>query len=180
MRRQTVSITQGSITAALTVVLILTDRMLAGFIMTFIPLPLIVYGMYHPMKESIITYVATVFLVMIVPGQLPTTILMITYGIVALVYIVVNKTELKKSLKFIIIYLSNLVNYLIMMTFFGKFFGLEMRVFMLEIKAITRISNQDTLFILATAGLLFTVLLETFIIYVGANQLSYLMKRHRK
>ncbi len=187
MRRNTLSITHGAITAALSVLIILGDRIVAGFIMPFIPLPLIVYGLYYPMKQSIITYVSTVFLVMMVPGQLPTTILMMTYGLVALVYIAIFKTKINKYMKVFVLYLANLLNYFLMMTFFGQFFGLDLKTLVLEIEMffefITKSSlvlPEATLYNLALVGVMGTVAMETFIIYLSATQLTYFMKRHRK
>lgn len=180
MRQSTKSMTHGAITAALTVLLLLADRMLAGFIMSFLPLPLIVYGMYYSLKESVITYVVTVLLVMIIPGQLPTTIMMITYGFVGLVYIGVFKTNLKKWRKFLVVFLGNFINYFIMMKFFGNFFGMEINLLITQISGFLSFLEPKTVTILAILMVLFTVALETLIIFLSSVQVSYLMKRHRK
>ena len=180
MNRNTKSITHGAITAALTVLVILGDRLVAGFIMSFVPLPLIVYGLYYTVGESMLTYVVTVLLVMIIPGQLPTTILMITYGFVAMVFITVYKKHVHRYLKFLAVYLGNLVNYVVMMKFFGKFFGMDFNTLITEVNMIFKSASPKNLQIIAIFIILITVTLETFIIYISANYVSYLMKRHRK
>ncbi len=179
MNRNTQSITHGAITAALTVLLILADRLVAGFIMSFTPLPLIVYGLYYSVKESILTYVVTVLLVMIIPGQLPTTILMISYGLVALIFIWAYKKEFHKFFKFLAVYIGNLINFVVMMKFFGKFFGLEFGLLITELQMIFKSMSHQNLQILAVFVVLLTVTLETFVIYIGADYITYLMKRHR-
>lgn len=180
MNRKTLSITHGAITAALTVLLILADRLVAGFIMSFLPIPLIVYGMYYSVKESFVVYVVTVLLVMIIPGQLPTTILMINYGLLAILYIAIFKTKLPNKLKILVIYLGNLLNYFIMMRFFGAFFGLEFSTLIQEYELIFKNVGTEVLYYMAIVGVLFTAAMETFIIYLAAKQVTYLMKRHRK
>lgn len=179
MNRSTKSMTHGAITAALSVILILIDRLLGGFIMSFLPLPLIIYGIYYNFNQSILTYIVSVLLVMIIPGQLPTTILMMTYGFVGLVYIGVMKTNWRRLHKFLVVFGGNLINYLIMMKFFGKFFGMDFQTLTLEIQMIFKSMSTQNLQIIALIVLLLTIAIETFIIYISSTRLIYLMKRHR-
>ena len=76
------------ITASITVVLLLVINI--AILMSFLPIPLIVYGLYYSIKRffNLHSYRS---LVMIIPRQLPTTMLMIVYGFVGLVYIAVFK-----------------------------------------------------------------------------------------
>lgn len=180
MKQTTRSMTHGAITAALTVVLLLVDRMLAGFLMSFLPLPLIIYGLYYPLNQSIITYVVTVLLVMIIPGQLPTTIMMITYGFVGLVYIWAHKKDVSDNIKFFIVFLGNFINYFIMMKFFGSFFGMEFNLLITQVQGFLKFLSPSLVKVLAMIIVLFTIALETVIIFLSARQLTYLMKSHRK
>ncbi|NLW15216.1 MAG: DUF2232 domain-containing protein [Erysipelothrix sp.] len=180
MNRSTRSLTQGAITGALTVILILANQMTANFLMSFIPLPLIIYGMEHGFKNSIITYVVCVLLVAIVPGDLPTTVLMITYGIVGLVYVMVVNKNISKTAKFIVVSLGNSINYILLMYFFGTFFGLTLETTMLEIETFLKVTDPALIWILSIGIIVFTIILETFIIFYSSQQVKYMLERHRK
>lgn len=179
MNRKTTSITHGAITAALTVIVIMLDRVLAGFLMTFVNMPLIIYGLYYSTKETFLTYIVTVLLVMIVPGQLPTTILMISYGLVGVAYVYMNKKDISNALRFLFVSLANGINYLIMMKFFGSFFGMEFNLLLVETQTMLKLSNETTVLYMTIFILITTILLETFIIFMTANYLSLRMKKHR-
>lgn len=179
MKRSTLSITHGAITASITVVLLLVDRLIAGFLMSFLPIPLIVYGLYYSIKESFLTYIVTVLLVMIIPGQLPTTMLMIVYGFVGLVYIAVFKTDLSKIMKFIIVFIGVAIGYYIMVRFFGQFFGLDFSTTMMEVETMFKITDPTKVRILAFTVIFLTMFLETLIIFMAANLVTMRIKRHR-
>lgn len=180
MRKTTKSITHGALTAAITVVLILVDRVFVGLFMSFIPLPLIVYGLYYTVKESLVTYLVTVFLVMMVFGQLPITILTIVYGFVGLVYIAVFKTEFNKIIKFLAVFFGLMVAYVIMILFFGAFFGMDIFSTMMELQSILKVNDPQILKVGAYLILMLTVALETFVIFMSATLITQSMKRHRK
>ena len=180
MRKTTKSITHGALTAAITVVLILVDRVFVGLFMSFIPLPLIVYGLYYTVKESLVTYLVTVFLVMMVFGQLPITILTIVYGFVGLVYIAVSKTEINKTIKFLAVFFGLMVAYVIMILFFGAFFGMDIFSTMMELQSILKVNDPQILKVGAYLILMLTVALETFVIFMSATLITQSMKRHRK
>lgn len=180
MRKTTKSITHGALTAAITVVLILVDRVFVGLFMSFIPLPLIVYGLYYTVKESLVTYLVTVFLVMMVFGQLPITILTIVYGFVGLVYIAVFKTEINKIIKFLAVFFGLMVAYVIMILFFGAFFGMDIFSTMMELQSILKVNDPQILKVGAYLILMLTVALETFVIFMSATLITQSMKQHRK
>lgn len=180
MRKTTTSITHGAITASITVVLLLIDRVLAGFLMSFLPLPLIVYGLYYSIKEASITYVVTVLLVMIVPGQLSTTVLMIIYGFVGMVYIAVFKSQMPRIIKFLFVYVGLALGYFVMISFFGAFFGLEFQMTVDEVIKFLNITNQQTAQNVAVVVILLTILLETIIVFMSARIITQRMKLHRK
>ena len=180
MRKTTTCITHGAMTASITVVLLLIDRVFAGFLMSFLPLPLIVYGLYYSIKEALITYVVTVLLVMIVPGQLPTTVLMVIYGFVGMIYIAVFKSQMHRFIKFLFVYGGMAIGYFVMIRFFGTFFGLEFHMTVDEVVRFLKVTNPQTAQNLAIVVILLTILLETFIIFMGANIITQRMKVHRK
>lgn len=180
MRKTTRSITDGAITATLSVMLLLVDRLVAGFLMSFLPLPLIVYGIYYSIKETILAYVVTVLLVAIFPGQLSTTILMLMYGVIAVIYVGVSKTNLNKYLKFLFLFFGVTLCWIVMITGFGSLFGLSFELTKQEIITFLNITDANLINILAIGVIVVSMILETLIITLASEFITQRMKLHRK
>lgn len=182
MNRNTRSITQGALTAALSVITVLFDRLVGGFIMPFLPLPLIVYGAYHTLNETILSYVVTVLLVAIVPGSLPTTILMLMYGLIAIVYLMIVKMKIGNFYKFCLLTLGVSVVYGVMIVNFGAFFGLTYDIAFAEAGAMLKfvgIENESIVKNVVYLTIFSTIILETIIISISAKFLLMRIGVHR-
>lgn len=183
MNRKTRSITQGALTASLSVIIVLLDRLLNGFIMPFLPLPLIIYGQYHTIGETLLAYVVTILLVAIVPGSIPTTILMILYGLIALVYLLINRSNYNKVLKFLLLVMGISIAYIVMILNFGAFFGLNLEVAFMEARAfiqfIFKAENENLVKYVVYLIIFSTIILETIIINLSAKFLIMRIGIHR-
>ena len=182
MNRNTRSITQGALTAALSVIIVLFDRLVSGFIMPFLPLPLIVYGTYHTINETILSYVVTVLLVAIVPGSLPTTILMLMYGVIAIVYLMIVRMKTGNLIKFALLALGVSFVYGVMIVNFGAFFGLSYDTALTEGAMLLKfvgIQNENLVKYVVYLTIFSTIILETIIISISAKFLVTRIGVHR-
>lgn len=181
--KNTRSITSGAMTVALTGIILFLDRITVGLFMSFLGIPLMVYGYFFTFNESIIVYISIVLLSVIVSGMLPTVVMMAGYGLVGLSFIWAKEKGLstKKLLTLMGIVLGFV--YIIMVLFFGEYFGFSIGVATEAVR-----SFLETLGINATWGvdlvaylLLFvTYLMELFVIYMCGNLIINMLSKHKK
>ena len=179
MNRNTRTIAEGAMTAALSVVVLLSSEITGGFMMPFLPLPIIIYGIYHTLKDSILVYVVSILLVAIIPGQLPTTVMMVMYGFVALVYVGIDKKNVPNSVRFLVVLLGTAINYIVMIAFFGPFFGLDFNITLTEVRTFLRINNENLVKTIAIGVIFITMVLETIVIFMSANMVRIRLAHHR-
>lgn len=180
MKKTTISLAHGAMTAALTVLLVLLDRLTVGFLMPFLPIPLILYGMFYSLAETATAYIVTVLLVAIIPGSFPITIMMCSYGAIALIYTSISKKDVSKFVRIFIVFLGVALHYFIMIHFFGAFFGLKFETTMLEVEKFFRINNEIMVKIVALLIVLATIIMETFIIFLSTELVETKLRVHRK
>nr|WP_252968992.1 hypothetical protein [Erysipelothrix rhusiopathiae] len=85
--KKTLSLTYGAMTVALTGIILFFDRITAGFFMTFLALPLIVYGSYCDWSDAFVVYLSCIIMAVIMSGLFSTVLMMAGYGAVGLAYI---------------------------------------------------------------------------------------------
>lgn len=120
--RKTKNLTTGAITLGLSAILILLDTFTAGSFMVILALPLVIYGYYFSIKETLITYVCTVILSFIITGYIPTIITVSGYGLIGLALVVARRKQLKTNLTYIMMYVAALPVYVVMISFFDVYF----------------------------------------------------------
>lgn len=180
MRRKTMSVTLGAMCAAITLIIVLLDRITTGLLMTFIPIPLMLYGLYFSYKDSLITYIASILLVMMVSGNVAMWLLTATYGFVGMAYILAKKQNKTKKIRFLYVFLANALNYIVMISLFGAFFQMDYMDTLTTIRNFLNMSNENVVKILFYLLAFVTILLETYVVILTTDLIMALMNRHRK
>lgn len=126
MKRETKKITQGAMIVAMLGILFVIDRQSAGlfdYMMAWIiPLPFVVYGALYGLKDTLVPYVASIFLSIILATPV-LVIYTIMYGSIGLIYgYGVSKRWQGRHLFFSTIVGSTIV-FFITMLLFASFFG---------------------------------------------------------
>lgn len=123
--RKTQHITSGAMTLGLMALLIVLDRVSLGTVMSFLALPLVVYGAFYDFKATSVVYGASIVLAFVLTGYLPTVIMMAGYGLVGLVLVYANQRKFSKPLTYGLMYLASIPVYVVMIRFFGDYFGVN-------------------------------------------------------
>lgn len=168
--RNTKHITTGAITIGLTSILILLDRVSAGLFMSFLALPLVIYGFYFPFKAAITVYFSCVLMSFVLTGHLPLIITIAGYGLVGLSLIYSRNKRLKSSQTYLLMYVTSIPVYFIMVTFFGEYFGVSINE---TVHAITEmmptIADENSIRIAAYLSLALMPLIEAYILKVSST-----------
>lgn len=179
--KTTKHLTTGAMTVALTTLVMLFDRATVGVFMSFLPVPLIVYGFYFGLKSSFPVYVACVVSALIFTGYLPTVLLMTGYGLIGLVCIFANSKKLKTRQTYALLVVSAIPVYVLMITQFGAFFGFEYSLaYSATQNMMPYIANPAIYHIIIIIGILILILMETFIIKTSSTVLINVMQRRFK
>ncbi len=167
-------------TVALTGIILLLDRMLMGFFMPFLALPLVVYGSYYSLNESIIVAVSNVIIAMILVGLLPTVLTSIGYSTVGLAYIYAYHNNFTKKQTYVIMSVFMAIFYVIMVLFFGEYFGLNITETIDSISGFVQFLPAVGVKIAAYVLSFLTMLMEVFIVKVSGDMVVTLLQHHRK
>ncbi|MDE8320327.1 DUF2232 domain-containing protein [Erysipelothrix rhusiopathiae] len=120
--KKTLSLTYGAMTVALTGIILFFDRITAGFFMTFLALPLIVYGSYCDWSDAFVVYLSCIIMAVIMSGLFSTVLMMAGYGAVGLAYIYSMKKNASPSRSYLAMGVVIALFYFIMIRFFWSSF----------------------------------------------------------
>lgn len=179
--RNTKHITTGAFTIGLTSLIILGDRVSVGTFMSFLALPIIVYGYYYSFKSSVVVYASCVLMSFVLTGYLPTIITMLGYGFVGL-SLVYSRNKSFSSLKtYLIMYITSIPIYSVMIFFFGEYFGVSLTASYDFFKGFAPYGTSDVMLkgmvLLATAIM---PLMEAFIMKVSSGLVLNALTRSNK
>ncbi|QIK68927.1 DUF2232 domain-containing protein [Erysipelothrix sp. HDW6C] len=179
--RNTKHITAGAMTIALTGIIIFMERITAGFFMSFLSLPLIVYGYFYSLKSSIPVYFSCIFMAFIITGFPPTIIQMTGYGLVGLVSIFATEKRMTRQRTFVLMSLAIIPVYAVMVGFFGAAFGFAIPEMIQSLNNLFPfINNPMIITVFAYVSLGVTALMEVFIIKVSGDLVIGLLHKHFK
>ena len=102
------------------------------------------------------------------------------YGLIAVIYVGVSKTNLNKYLKFLFLFFGVTLCWIVMITGFGSLFGLSFELTKQEIITFLNITDANLINILAIGVIVVSMILETLIITLASEFITQRMKLHRK
>lgn len=180
--RKTLHLTHGAMTVALTGILLFMDRITLGFFMPFLALPLIVYGINYSLKETSIVAFSNVLISVILSGLLPTVLTMAGYGFVGLAYVYAHQHNFTKKGTYLIMSVFMSLFYLIMVGFFGEYFGISITesIEILSNLEIASFISPIAIKFTAYFSIVLTMFMEVFIVKVSADMVIHLLRRNRK
>lgn len=176
--KQTKSLTVGAMTIALTMMIMMLDRITTGFFMTFLGIPLVVYGSYYDLKNSVIVYVACIVMTFILTAYLPTILLMLGYGGMGLATVYTYKKNMKKWQSYFFTYLLSLPFYFVMIYYFGQFFGVDIQASIDLVANIIPVeSNELVANLFVWLNIMILPALEVWLIRISAYLVTNLLKQ---
>lgn len=178
--KKTLSLTYGAMTVALTGIILFFDRITAGFFMTFLALPLIVYGSYCDWSDAFVVYLSCIIMAVIMSGLFSTVLMMAGYGAVGLAYIYSMKKNASPSRSYLAMGVVIALFYFIMIRFFGPAFGMDFQEIIQSVKGILNIHNSLVLYGISISMVLITMAMELFIIKTIADIVLVMLHRNRK
>ena len=168
--RNTKHITTGAITIGLTSILILLDRVSAGLFMSFLALPLVIYGFYFPLKAASTVYISSVLMSFVLTGHLPMIISVAGYGLVGLSLIYARNKQLETRHTYLLMYITSIPVYFIMVNFFGEYFGLSINETIMDLKQMMpNVADEKSITIAAYASIALMPLIEAYILKVSST-----------
>lgn len=125
--RNTKHITAGAFTVALTSLIIVLDRVTVGMMMSFLALPLIIYGYYYSFKSTIVVFFSCVLMSFVLTGYLPLIISTLGYGFIGLSLVYSRDKSLSNLETYGLMYVCSIPVYTVLIMFFGEYFGLSLK-----------------------------------------------------
>lgn len=178
--KKTLSLTYGAMTVALTGIILFFDRITAGFFMTFLALPLIVYGSYCDLSDAFVVYISCILMAVIMSGLFSTVLMMAGYGAVGLAYIYSMKRNDKPLRSYLVMGVVIALFYFIMIRFFGPAFGMDFQEMLQSVKAVLNVHNPILINVISVGMVLLTMVMELFIIKTSADIVLVMLHRNRK
>ena len=117
---------------------------------------------------------------MILVGLLPTVITSIGYSAVGLAYIYAYHNNFTKKQTYLIMSLVMSVFYVVMILFFGEYFGLSIVETIDSISSFASFLPEVGIKIAAYVVTFLTMLMEVFIVKVSGDMVITLLQHHRK
>ena len=167
--KKTIHLTHGAMTIALTGIILFADRITLGLFMPFLALPLIIYGSYYSLSESAIVGFSNVLLSIILSGMLPTVITMIGYVFVGMAYIYCFHQQKSKGQFYFYMSLAMAVLYVIMIVFFGEYFGISIQETIATIHQYMPVLSIRFVQVVSVLTIFLTLFMEVFIVKVSAD-----------
>ncbi len=125
--RNTKHITAGAFTVALTSLIIVLDRVTVGMMMSFLALPLIIYGYYYSFKSTMVVFFSCVLMSFVLTGYLPLIISTLGYGFIGLSLVYSRNRSLSNLKTYGLMYVCSIPVYAVLIVFFGEYFGLSLK-----------------------------------------------------
>lgn len=168
--RKTRNVTYGAMIVGIMSLALFLDRATAGtlspFLVVPIAIPLVVYGVMFGFKPSVAVYFVSIIVSFLFSGMLPSMLMVVGYGGIALIYIYSYEKKLKPNIKHLLMFLGMVVFYAVMIFFFDEYFGLSIVEVVEEISRIVPDFASSLIYFIAYLSTALTIIMEIIIINV--------------
>lgn len=131
--RKTSSVTYGAMIVGIMSLALFLDRATGGTLSPFLSLPisipLVLYGVMFGIKDTVVVYIVSIIVSFLFSGMLPSMLMVVGYGGIALIYVYAYERKYKDSIKNFLMFIGFIVFYAIMIRFFDEYFGLSLGEF---------------------------------------------------
>ena len=171
--RDTKNITYGAMIVGIMSLALFLDRATGGSLSPFLSLPitipLIVYGMMFNLKSSIVVYFVSIIVSFLFSGMLPSMLMVVGYGGIALIYIYAVRNNFSDLSKNVIMAIGLGVFYWLMISFFDEYFGFSVNEFVTWFATVLPVASHRVYFVLAYLMAIITIFLELLVINIAAS-----------
>lgn len=165
--------------AALVTILVLLNVMFGGYLILFIPIPLMYYGRKASVQYTLTAYITSVFLTFIVSG-FGYALLVLGYGAVGLTYIFLKNAKKSKLTTFMGSTIVNIINFLVMLFTFSNIIGVDINEDLIMISELFGLQRGPLLTAVFMGAYLLITVLETWVIIYVFEAFEVLIKRIEK
>lgn len=175
--KNTRHITMGAMTLGLSAIIQLLAHSTLGFFMSFLTVPLVVYGYFYSFRSSVVVYIASIGLSFALTGYLPTIITVAGYGLVGLALIYGMRQKWGSLKRFLVATIAVIPVYVVMIGFFSEYFGYSIPETVLAITRVIPSVPSCLIITIVYLGALLLGLMEVYIIKVVSEMLILMLIR---